>query len=137
MRQRKGLVVLRHRRREQLRPVSDGESVEPGNRECGDDLSHPVGSVVEAEDRVAVADARHRIAVARHDQRLDELVGLAALVCGTDAGDGVRNGRTDAVHHGVVCQSDAVPALVTIHREVAAGERRDPGAAAADAIDVR
>ena len=75
-RERERLVVLRHGDEIHRGPGTGGESIEPRYRERADDLPHPIGAEIEAEDPVAVADTRR----AGDDARFHKLVGLAGLV---------------------------------------------------------
>jgi hypothetical protein len=89
---------------------------EAGVGQRAGDLAHAVGAEVERDDRIAGADAR----VVADRRRLDELVGLAALVGGADRLD--RRARAvlgAAVDEQVVGLLRAIPALVAIHRPVA------------------
>ncbi len=90
-----------------------------------DDLAHAVGAEVEAQDAVSGTDARLPA-----DQRgLDELVGLAALVsvayCLLTTGGWNRSRPPATVHEHVVGALRSLPALVAVHRPVAADDRAD------------
>ncbi len=109
------LVVLRERRQ------PDGLEL----AELGRELARAVGPEVEEDRRVAVADP----SLVAHQRGLDELVGLVALVRG--AHRLLAGGRRElglALHDRVVGELGAVPALVAVHRVVAA---RDGGHARA------
>src|SRR4029077_20296766 len=96
------------------------EGVETLDGQRADDLAHPVGAKVEAEDPVARTDARRP----RDQPGLHELVGLPGVVRPADRGDGVGRGLTHAVHHRVVGDLRTLPALVPVHRVVAAPDVR-------------
>ncbi len=90
------------------------------------DLTHPVRPEVQPQHRVAGADPR----LVADGRRLDELVGLAALIGrlhGLWRGLGVMVGA--AVDEQVVGSLEAVPALVAVHREVPADDRADTAGA--------
>jgi hypothetical protein len=89
-------------------------------------LPHPIGAVVEAEHAVAGPDPGR----ARDHARRYELVRLTGLVRLPDGGERIRRRAAHAVHHRVVRDLGALPALVAVHRVVAAHHRRDDGAAA-------
>ena len=129
-------LVLGHRDDEQLlgcRPARRRGAVEPGERpavhEGVGQLPGAVGPEVRVDDRVAVADDPDRLPVrVVDDGRGDELVGLAAGVGGLD-GRGRGRGVVERlpVDDRVVAPLRPVPALVAVHREVAAPDARDPG----------
>src|SRR5881394_3772419 len=104
-------------------------SVEVRHGEGAHDLPHPIGSIVEAEDPVAVFDQRR----AFDHARLYEFVGCPRFVRLLDRCNGIRYGDADAFHHRIVGEPSAIPTLVAIHREVSAGDGgynggRAPGA---------
>src|SRR5690606_40727826 len=68
--------------------------------------------------------------------RLDELVGDTAIVRLAHSGHGIDGGCTTADSEQVVCLASALPAPITVHREVAADQRCQDSAAAADPRDV-
>ena len=101
------------------------------------DLAHPVGPEVEREHGVARPDPR----LLPDRRRGDELVGLVALVGGLDrlprrCRRGARRGPLAQQVDGLL---GPVPALVAVHREVAADHRADPAGAllAAGLLDRR
>src|SRR5205814_1234176 len=60
----------------------------------------------------------------------DELVGLAGLVGGPDRGQGIWGWRSHAMHHRIVRELGALPALIAVHRVVPTddgGNDRDSG----------
>src|SRR2546426_880148 len=124
-REREGLVVLSHGHEPDPRPSARVEGVEPFERERAHDLAHPVGAEVDAEHAVPVPNPWG----ARDDPRLHELVGLARLVGLTYGAHRVGRGLADAVHHRVVGDPGPLPALVAVHRVVAAHDRGDHGPA--------
>src|SRR3989441_261958 len=124
-REREGLVVLSHGHEPDPRPSARVEGVEPFERERAHDLAHPVGAEVDAEHAVPVPNPWG----ARDDPRLHELVGLARLVGLTHGAHRVGRGLADAVHHRVVGDPGPLPALVAVHRVVAAHDRGDHGPA--------
>ena len=87
-----------------------------------DELPGPISPEVEVHDDISVADSA---VDAVDDRRLDEFVALAA---GIAVQDGLRCGwrvQTSAVDDRVVSALSALPAPVTIHRVVAAADRRN------------
>ena len=120
-RERKGLVVLRHRHQRHPRPVRHVERVETLQGQRPHQLAHAVGPEVDAENAVAGLDAR----CAGHDARLHELVGLPGVVRLLDRRDGVLRWRAHAVNDCVVRQLGAFPAFVPVHRVVAPDHRRN------------
>ena len=86
------------------------------------DLPGAVGTVVEENDAVIVADG----AIAVDDHRLHELVGHAVGVAGGHRRRRVAVVVAFTIHHGVVGHLHALPALVTIHGVVASHHRGDP-----------
>src|SRR3954447_1215426 len=88
-------------------------------------LAGAISAEVRVDDRLAILDGGgDRI----DDGGRDELVGLAALVRGLD-GFRRRLGMLVrlCVDDGVVAALDAVPAVIAVHREVAAADGRDEG----------
>ena len=124
LRDREGAVVLRHGDGLDAGPLHR-EAVEGGQRECADDLAHPVAAIVEEEDAVAFLERRHRPPIAVVHQRPHELVGLAALVGGLHREHRMLHRDADPMRDGVVRGLRALPATVAVHAVVAAGERRD------------
>ena len=120
------LVVLRHGDEVDRGPLARLERVEVRSSERPHDLSHAVGAEVEAEHAVARPDAGRP---ADH-AGVHELVRLARLVGLLDRRLGIGRGLSDAVHHGIVGDLGAVPALVAVHRVVAPHHGGDHGAAA-------
>ena len=97
----------------------------PPSPEALGELPGPVRAEVEEDDRVALAD----LALTAHQRRLDELVGLAALVGPAHRllpALGAKLGL--AAHDRVVGELRAVPAVVAVHRVVAARHARHAGA---------
>ena len=134
---REFVVVLDHRDVMQARgPGGAGEAVERGVEQSAGQLARAVVAEVEVDHRVAVADRRGRPAVrAGDDGREDELVGDARGVGGLDRGARRWRRVADALHDGGVGLVDALPALVAVHRVVAAGDGGDR--ARAELGDVR
>src|SRR3989454_167493 len=132
-REREGLVVLGHGREPDPWPPPRVEAVELCERERAHDLAHPGGAEVDAEDAVPVLDPWG----ARHDPRLHELVRLARLVGLPHRAHGVGRGLADPVHHRVVGDLGPLPALVAVHRVVAAHDRgdRDPAPVLGEEVD--
>src|SRR6185312_2050822 len=100
----------------------DREFRKTGLRERQGHLSRAVGTEVEEDDRVTVFDGARR----SDEGRLYELVVLVACVRGLERGK--RRLRVKGGFAGserVVSALGAVPALVAIHRVVAADDRRD------------
>src|SRR5207247_910099 len=100
-----------------------GEAVAPRGGECPHDLAHAGGADVGSDGAVSAPDARH----AGDRARRHELVGLARLVGAPDGRDGIGGGVAHAVHHRVVGDLGARPALVPVHRVVAAHHGRAAG----------
>ena len=91
-----------------------------GQRPC--DLPHPVGTEVQADDRVPGTDQG---LVADQDRR-DELIRLAPVIRRPGGGRPVAGAMLRAtVDEHVVGELDAVPAAVAIHRVVAPDDRAD------------
>ncbi len=91
--------------------------------ECTHDLSHAVWPEVQAQHAVAGADA----SVCADERGGDELVGLAAGVClAGGCGRIVAVVLGAAVHQQVIGGLGALPAMVAVHREVAAHHAGDP-----------
>ncbi len=120
------LVVLRHGGEVQRRSKVRAHGQRFGH------LAAAVGAIVEEDARVILADQADRV-VARVDDghRLDELVGDAALIGPLDGGHRIGGLFARAGDHGELGALDPFPALVAIHRVVAAGDGGD--AAHADA----
>ena len=122
-------VVLGHRRQRDARPRAAAraiEAVEVLERQRPHDLPHAIGAEVEEHHRVAVADRADRLPVgADDDVRLDELVGDVGGVGRLDHRARRRRRRAVAVDDRVVGELGPLPALVAIHRPVAARDRRD------------
>ena len=123
-------LVLGHRHDEEAHrggPAVRGCRVEAGERRDAQrvgELPRAVGAEVDVDDRVTVVE---RAVHAVDHGRREELVGLAAGVAGLD-GRGRRRGvLPHPEHDGVVAALDAVPALVAVHRPVAAADGRDAG----------
>ena len=95
------------------------------------DLTRAVGTEVGKDNRVVVADGR----ALGHDDRNHELVGHARVIGSLHCF--VRGGRmlADALGNGVIGLLDALPAVVAVHRVIAAGNRGD--AADLDRVDLR
>ncbi len=111
------------------RPFTGCPAVEAGEgRTLGErpgQLPSPVGPEVGVDDDVAVDQRRADAVDGRRD---DELVGLAAGVGGLDGlGRRRRSMLPFPMDDRVVSALDALPALITIHREVPAADRRDGG----------
>src|SRR5207249_11353234 len=102
-------------------PGAGVEGVEPVHRQRAHDLAHAVGPVVEAEDAVAGPDARRP----RDDAGLHELVGLTDFVGTPDRRHRVEGYVAHAVHHRVVGDLGALPALVAVHGVIATDDRGD------------
>ncbi|MNX92463.1 hypothetical protein D3C86_1246030 [compost metagenome] len=115
-RQPEARVVLGHADVLDLGEVGALEGVELGIRQGAGDLAGAVGPEVEEDHRVARADA----AFLGHDDRLDELVGLAAQVRALHGLAGARSAVLGhAVHEGAVGDLDPLPAVVAVHGVVA------------------
>ena len=98
------------------------EAVERGIEQRGEDFAHPVGAEIEAQDAVAVL---HALVVADHRRR-DELVGLVApRRRPRSPPTGSSDMAAFGVGNGGVGLGDAVPALVAVHREIAADDGGD------------
>ena len=98
-----------------------GEAVEGRVQQGGEEFANPVGAEVEAQDGVAVLHA----GVVADDRGGDELVELSGGVGGLDGGFGGGDVGAFGVRDGGVGLGDAVPALVAVHREVAADDGGD------------
>jgi len=85
-----------------------------------------VRAEVEEDDRVPVADRRHRRVSIHDDCRRNELVGHLLGVGRAHRLQRARGTAPDAADHRVVGLLDPVPALVAIHRVEATDDRRDP-----------
>ena len=105
-------------------PRPRSNAAEGGIAERGHDLARAVGAEVEAEDPVAFGEP----GIAADDRGLDELVGGAGGVGGAHGLGRRVEGRALAVRHGAVGARDAVPAVVAVHRPVAADDGGDGGA---------
>ena len=108
------LVVACHRHEPHVGTAADVETVEAGGRERADDLAHAVGTVVETEDPVAVADAGG----AFDNTRFDEFIRFTGRVGVLDCCQGIGCRHTDAFHHRIVRQFRPLPSLIPIHRVV-------------------
>ena len=97
------------------------EAVERGVDERARDLAGAVGAVVEEDDRIVVGD--HAVLVA--DDGLDEFVRHAVFIALLDGVDGIAVLHALAVDERVIGVLEAVPALVAVHRVVAAHNGRD------------
>ncbi len=126
------LAVGGHRGDVEVGKGAAGEPVEVRVGERGDDLPHPVGPEVEADDDVA---ALHAV-VAADDGRRDELVGDVVLVGGGDRLGGGGGALALGVDDRVVGALDPLPALVAVHREVAAADGADAARRAQPALDL-
>ncbi len=92
-------------------------------RQHAGDLPRAVGAEVEVDADILVANLPDRLACGvDHDKGNEELIGHAVVVALLDARHriGIRAALGLAVHHGVKCLALAFPALVAIHRVVAA-----------------
>ena len=101
--------------------VAARESVELGVEEGAQDLPHPVGAEVDAEE----PRARLHPAVVADRRGLDELVGLAAGVGGLDGGERVGLAAPLAEPDRPPGALHPVPAVVPVHGEEAARHRAD------------
>ena len=97
------------------------EAVERGVDERARDLAGAVGAVVEEDDRIVVGD--HAVLVA--DDGLDEFVRHAVFIALLNGMNGVGILHALAVDERVIGVLEAVPALVAVHRVVAAHNGRD------------
>ncbi len=93
-------------------------------------LAGAVGAEVVEDDGVVIVNRAHWRGGSAFafcdDDGLDELVGDSLLVAFLESGDGIVRMRFGfAVNHCAVGQLDAFPAVVAVHRVVAAGERGD------------
>ena len=95
-----------------------GELRETWLRQGPGELAGAVGSEVEEDGRVAVADGARGPAVAQDDRRLDELVRFAAGIGRFDRLAGRRGRPSLAADQGRVGPGDAIPAAVAVHRKV-------------------
>jgi hypothetical protein len=112
-------------RRQAGRPASV-ESLERGIGERPRDLPGPIGAEVHEDDGVAVGDPRRRSARRNDGRRAHELVRLAACVGGGEPRfDRRGRERRPAVDEKIVGLVHAFPALVAIHRVVAADDGSD------------
>ena len=129
---RQALLVLGHRHDEEILRAPDGPratSVEPVERRAVGErvgqLPRAVGAEVQVDDRVTVQRAASAPSTV-DDRRHDELVGLAARVGGLDRGGRRRRAVCRlAVDDRVVAALGPLPALVAVHRVVAAADGRD------------
>ena len=105
----------------------------PGAREVGKrlfrqrarELPRPVGPEVEEDDRVALADRSHRLAVLLEDRGLHELVRLAAVVRRLEGGLRALGLQARGEDQRLVGARHAVPSLVAVHGVVTARHRGD------------
>ena len=96
-------------------------------RQCDRQFLRTVIAEIEEDHDVAFADRAERTVLAVDaDDRLDELVGHALVVRLLHGGDRIGRLLALALYEQVVCQLDALPTLVAVHRIVAADDRRDP-----------
>ena len=98
------------------------EGREVGVRERMRELARSVGAVVAVDERIAVADGA---VDPIDDGGLDELVVLAPFVRRLDGCERGRSLQSHAVDDRVVAALRPVPALVAVHRVVAATDARD------------
>src|SRR5581483_1737723 len=91
--------------------------------ECPSNLTNPVGTEVETDAGVLVADRRERlVAGLGANERQDEFVGYAFVVGLFYALNriGVFPAFTDSIHHGTERLGDSLPTAVAIHRIIPA-----------------
>ncbi len=124
-------LVLGHRDDQQVsrggpavgrRPV---EAVEDGIGQRVDQLSRPVGPEVGVDDRLAVAD--HAVDPVDHGRRRRTRRSRRGRRPPRSPRSAARRVLPHPVDDRVVASLDALPALVAVHRVVAAADRRDPG----------
>ena len=132
---RPGLVVLRHGDIAEIcRPLRIGKFLETRLGDGARHLARAVGAEIEENHGVVIANRSNRRgrrcgARCNHD-RIDEFIGDATFVAAADGLDRIGGfHRGIAVNHGAIGALDALPAVVAIHRVVAAGERCDAPAA--------
>lgn len=106
--------------------MARGETVEIRVHEGAGDLARAVGAEVHEDQRVAVLHRGIGLTGGADHGRSDELVVFTALISGLQAGDrilghGVAFGRGQQV----IGQLHAIPAVVAVHRVVAADQRGD------------
>ena len=130
-RDRQARLVLGHRHDEQVARAPAGRRARRGRSRrsrVGQGVGRAGGPGRPGSWRGRSASPSRDDAVdAVDDGRRDELVVLAARVGRLDRGGRAAARCPLAVDDRVVAALDPVPALVAIHREVAAADRRDPG----------
>ncbi|CRX28632.1 hypothetical protein PAERUG_P54_1_London_24_VIM_2_04_13_05103 [Pseudomonas aeruginosa] len=119
-------VLGQHDETCQLRGSFAGELIECRLDEGAAQLAGAVGAEVHEDHRVAILDP-HRFGAGRdHRGGLDEFVALAAGVGGLEGCHrGVGGELGLAVDNQFIGGLDAVPAVVAVHREIAADDRGD------------
>src|SRR6266481_51957 len=123
-------VVLGHADEEKIfRTFGVGEFVEVGGFEGVGDLAGAVGAEIVEDDRVVIANQAHGgggAGAAGDYDGLDEFIGDVLFVALLQRGDGIVGfGFRFAVDEGAVGEFDALPAVVTVHRVIAADEGGD------------
>ena len=117
------LTVARHRAKiAELRPGFALEAVKTGPGQRLSHLACPVGAEVDENNRIAVGNRRRRT----NQGRLDEFIVFTARISRSQRRfRGCCREWRDALRQHVVHRFDALPALVAVHGEVAAGDAAD------------
>ena len=118
-----GRVVLGHLQVADLREIGAREALEVGVQHDLAELPRAVAAEVEEENAVAVGDERPRFLHA--DERGHELVGFLLRVLALHRGHDVVGVGPLAEENQLPRELDALPAVVAVHRVVAADDRRD------------
>ena len=124
---RPGFFILGHAHIEKIfGAFGVGDFIEARLSESFGDLASAVGTEVEEDDGIVVANEAARSSAVRFgdDDRLDEFVGGAAFVALAQRGGGFGGMlRRVAVDDCAISFLDSLPAIIAIHGEIAAGKR--------------
>src|SRR5207248_7765395 len=91
------------------------------------DLSRPIGSEIEEDERVAILDLADRLSVGADDRRwLDELIALVCRVASLNRFLRAHCALTGTLNIRRVRAIGALPAMVAIHAVVTPADRPDP-----------
>ena len=128
------LVVLGHAgEKEVLRALRVRKFVKARLGQRAAHLPGAVGAEVEEDDGVVIADRSNRLSASRHarpliyhNDRLDELIGHAAVIACAHRGNRIHHPlRGISVNHRTIGALDALPAVIAIHGVVAARDAGD------------
>ena len=119
------LVVVGEGRHRHVGATRNVEPIEIRIDQGAHDLPHSVGTIVEADDRVAVLHRRDRLSILGDDHRQHELVGLARLVGLANCLEDVRLLRPLAEDDRAIRELGTIPAAIAVHREITARHARD------------